>query len=103
MGSVTSQKNPETANLAQSLKQQPGSLYGTYLGLLSICDSYVVWFIVNLMAIGVGAAPGALAVFGNLFLILECLVHPEHRGKCMVLLQLEVACFANTHGRPAPF
>lgn len=55
------------------------------------------------MAIGVGAAPGALAVFGNLFRMLECLVHPEHRGKCMVLLQIDVACFANAHGRPAPF
>lgn len=39
--SMTSEKPTEMASLAHSTKQQPGSMYGTNLGHLHMCDSCV--------------------------------------------------------------
>ena len=37
--------------------------------------------------------------FGSLFLILGCLAPALIHGKCLVLLQLDMVCFIDTHGR----
>lgn len=34
--------------------------------------------------------------------MLDCLVLPEYKGRCLVLWQFAMLCFADAHRRPAP-
>lgn len=71
------QKNPQKQlpwlMETQSLNQQPKSPHGTDLGLLHICDNYVVYSVCGNSGSGAEAIPGAMAALGNLLPMQHCL------------------------------
>ena len=40
-----------------------------------------------------------LACFGTLFLLLDCLVHPQYEGRCLIVLQLDMPCLVDILGK----
>lgn len=86
----------------QILSQWTVVLHETDLGSQHICNSCVAWTICGTPGNQRRTVLVLWMPLRNLFLMLNWLVQNEYRGKCLVLWQINMPCFADTHEGPAP-
>lgn len=96
----------EIANLSscELMKSGPNKQHA-YVGLTyNVCmclTNMQLGLFVRVLTVSLRHVPSTYLAFGNLFLVVNYLTQPRHRGRSLALPYLDVPCFIQAHARPA--